>query len=141
MQRTGRKNEPQFRIVVGEHTIGPKSGKFLEKLGSLNPKTKEKTLNVERTKYWIEKGAQVSDTMHNLLIEMGVIKGKKINVLPKKTVEKKEEEVPAAASEPAKEVSAETSAEETPAPQEESVPEGAPAESAEKEKPAEAPAA
>lgn len=95
MQRTGRKNEPQFRIVVGEHTIGPKSGKFLEKLGSLNPKTKEKTLNVERVKHWLEKGAQPSDTMHNLLIEMGIIKGKKVNVLPKKTVAKKVEEIPA----------------------------------------------
>lgn len=91
MQRTGRKNEPQFRIVVGEHTIGPKSGKFLEKIGSYNPKTKEKTLDAERAKYWMSKGAQVSDSLHNLFITMGVVKGKKVNVLPKKTVPKKEE--------------------------------------------------
>lgn len=96
MQRTGRKNEPQFRIVVGEHTIGPKSGKFLEKIGSYNPKTKEKTLDAERATYWMGKGAQVSDSLHNLFITMGVIKGKKVNVLPKKTVPKKEEAAPAA---------------------------------------------
>lgn len=95
MQRTGRKNEPQFRIVVGEHTMGPKSGKFLEKLGSYNPKTKEKTLNTERVEYWIGKGALLSDTMHNLLVGMGVRKGKKINVLPKKTVAAKPEDAPA----------------------------------------------
>lgn len=95
MQRTGRKNEPQFRIVVGEHTMGPKSGKFLEKLGSYNPKTKEKILNTERVEYWIGKGALLSDTMHNLLVGMGVRKGKKINVLPKKTVAAKPEDVPA----------------------------------------------
>lgn len=93
MQRTGRKNEPQFRIVVGEHTIGPKSGKFLEKLGSFNPKSDEKTLDVERVKYWMGNGAQTSPRVHNLLVDMGVVKGKKINVLPKKTVAKKEEEV------------------------------------------------
>jgi len=126
MQRTGRKNEPQFRIVVGEHTIGPKSGKFLEKLGSYNPKTKEKTLDTERAKYWMEKGAGLSDTMHNLFVEMGVTKGKKINVLPKKTVpEKPAEEAPAeeVAAAPAAEESApeaapvaeETPTEETPA--------------------------
>jgi small subunit ribosomal protein S16 len=77
--------------VVGEHTIGPKSGKFLEKIGSYNPKTKEKTLDAERATYWMSKGAQVSDSLHNLFITMGVIKGKKVNVLPKKTVPKKEE--------------------------------------------------
>lgn len=96
MQRTGRKNEPQFRIVVGEHTMGPKSGKFLEKLGSFNPKTDEKTLDVERVKYWMSNGAQTSPRVHNLLVDMGVVKAKKINVLPKKTVEKKEEAAPAA---------------------------------------------
>lgn len=121
MQRTGRVNEPQFRIVVGEHTIGPKSGKFLEKLGSFNPKTKEKTLDTDRVKYWIGKGAGLSDTMHNFLINAGVISGKKINVLPKKTVEKKEEPVAEApkaeeSAAAAPEVASETPTE-TPAPE------------------------
>lgn len=113
MQRTGRKNEPQFRIVVGEHTIGPKSGKFLEKLGSFNPKSDEKTLDVERVKYWMGNGAQTSPRVHNLLVDMGVVKGKKINVLPKKTVAKKEEEVKEEA--PAAETAPAAAAEEAPA--------------------------
>lgn len=90
MQRVGRKNEPQFRIVVGEHTMGPKSGRFLEKLGSYDPKTKKHTLDTERAKHWMDKGAQLSDTLHNLFINIGVIKGDKINVLPKKTAPEKE---------------------------------------------------
>ena len=90
MQRKGSKNEPQFRIVVGEHTMGPKSGKFLEKLGSFNPKTDEKTLDVERVKYWMSHGAQVSPRIHNILVDMGITKGKKINVLPQKVLAKVE---------------------------------------------------
>lgn len=113
MQRTGRVNEPQFRIVVGEHTIGPKSGKFLEKIGSYNPKTKEKQLDTERVQYWIDRGAQVSDTIHNMFVSMGIRKGKKINVLPKKTVPVKEEVV-APAEAAAAPVAQETAPAETP---------------------------
>ena len=98
LQRTGRINDPAYRIVVTEHTRGPKSGKFVEKLGTYNPKTKARTLDADRVKYWISVGAQPSGTMHNMLITAGVISGKKVNVLPKKTVPKQEE---AAASEPA----------------------------------------
>lgn len=86
LQRTGRTHDPHFRVVVCEHTIGPKAGKYLEKLGSYNPKTKVRTLDEERIKHWISMGAQPSDTMSNMLVGAGVIKGKKINVLPKKKI-------------------------------------------------------
>ena len=82
MQRTGRTNAPSFRIVVLEHTRSPKAGNFLEKLGTYNPKTKVRILNAERIKYWISVGAQLSATVHNMLISAGIIEGKKINVLP-----------------------------------------------------------
>lgn len=99
-------------MVVGEHTMGPKSGKFLETLGSYNPKTKERTLSSERIQYWISKGAQASGTMHNMLVSANIISGKKINVLPKKTPPKKDE--------PA--VEAATPAQETPAASQEEAP-------------------
>ena len=84
-QRFGRKHEPAFRLVVTESTRGPKSGNFIEILGNHNPSQKDRTqLNAERINYWISKGAQVSPTVHNLLISKGVIEGKKVNVLPKK---------------------------------------------------------
>lgn len=75
-------------MVVAERTA-PVKGRFLESLGFLNPHTKEKKLNVERIKHWLEKGAQCSDTVHNLLVGEGVIKG------PKRAIKmgKKEESV------------------------------------------------
>jgi len=93
-QRTGRKNDPSFRIVVGEHTKHPKSGSHAETVGSYHPKTKEAIIDAEAIKGWIAKGAQASGTVHNLLISKGIIEGKKINVLPKKTPIVKEEEAP-----------------------------------------------
>src|ERR1700722_2191093 len=82
MQRIGRINQASYRIVVTEHTASPKAGKFVEKLGTYHPRTKVRTLNEERVKYWISVGAQPSATMHNMLVSAGVTSGKKINVLP-----------------------------------------------------------
>ena len=83
MQRTGRINVPSFRIVVVEHTASPKAGKFVEKLGTYDPKSKQRTLDTERVKYWMSVGAQPSATMHNMLVSLGILNAKKINILPK----------------------------------------------------------
>jgi len=115
MQRVGRINQPSFRIVVTEHARSTKAGKIVEKIGTYNPRTKARTLDEARVKYWISVGAQPSDTMHNMLISSGILSGKKVNVLPKKTVPKKE---PAAAEamadkeEPTPDVSSEVLAKE-----------------------------
>ena len=127
LQRTGRTNDPSYRVVVTEHTNGPKSGRAVEKVGTYNPKSKERTLDAERIKYWISKGAKPSGTMHNMLISAGIISGKKVNVLPKKTVPKKEE-----AAIPATPMEAAPSAE---APAEESKAEEAPMEEKKDEAP------
>ena len=58
-----------------------KSGAFLEILGSYNPKTKKLQLKNEIIKAWIIKGAQLSNTAHNLLVGAKVIDGPKINVV------------------------------------------------------------
>jgi small subunit ribosomal protein S16 len=89
-QRIGRKNDPAFRIAVLEKTAGPKAGKYVELVGNYNPKTKDTNLDADRIKYWISNGAQVSGSLHNLLINKGVLEGKKVNVLPKKTAPVKE---------------------------------------------------
>ena len=116
LQRTGRKHEPTFRVVLTDSKNGPKSGKFLEILGSYDARRNQDTqLKKERIQYWIGQGAQVSDTIHNLLITHEVIAGEKINVLPQKTPIRKEqpvEEAPVAAPVPAEEAPAETPAEE-----------------------------
>ena len=92
MQRIGRKNDPAYRIVVIEHTRGPKSGNFVEQVGSYNPKTKDLQLKDDRVKYWISVGAQPGGTVHNMLVNKGVIKADKINVLPQKSPVVKEVE-------------------------------------------------
>ncbi len=141
LQRTGRKHEPTFRVVLTDSKNGPKSGKFLEILGSYDARRNADTqLKKERIQHWIAQGAQVSDTMHNLLITHSVIAGEKKNVLPQKTPIRKEvpvvEEAPAAPVEtPAEEVAPE-------APVEEPVAAEAPTEEtpAQEEAPVEAPA-
>lgn len=50
----------------------------MEEVGSSDPVKKKKILNAERIKYWISKGAQPSDSIHNLLISEKIIEGKKI---------------------------------------------------------------
>jgi len=92
LQRIGRKNDPSFRAVLTDSKNSTKSGKFLEILGTYNPKAGEKDLKADRIKYWISQGAKCSDTMHNFLVHDKVIEGKKINVLPKKkpTLKRKE---------------------------------------------------
>ena len=89
-QRIGRRKNPSFRIIVAQSTIGPKSGKFIEKLGFYNPIEKTKGINKDRVLYWIKQGAMMSDTAHNLFVSEKVIEGKKKNVLPKKTPIKKD---------------------------------------------------
>lgn len=98
MQRTGRINDPSFRIVVVEHTTPSKAGKYIDKVGAYNPKTKTRTLDEARIQHWISVGAQPSDTVHNMLVSAGIVKGKKINVLPAyKAPEKPAEEAAPAA--------------------------------------------
>lgn len=89
----GRKNDPSFRLVLTDSKNATRSGKFLEILGAYSARQGEPTIKGERIKYWMSVGAKPSDTVHNLLIKEKIITGKKINVLPKKTVPKKEEEI------------------------------------------------
>src|SRR5574343_546004 len=92
LQRIGRKNDPAFRAVLTDSKNSTKSGRFLEIVGTYNPKAGEAKFDSEKIKYWISKGAQLSETMHNFLVHQKVIDGKKKNVLPKKkpTVKRKD---------------------------------------------------
>jgi len=92
LQRIGRKNDPAFRVVLTDSKNSTKSGRFLEIVGTYNPKAGETKFEKERIIYWMSKGAKLSDTMHNFLVHEKVIEGKKVNVLPKKkpTLKRKE---------------------------------------------------
>lgn len=108
LQRVGRKHEPVFRVVVTDSHSGPKAGKSVEILGLYDPRFNKSEIKGERVKYWMDNGAQVSPTVHNLLVGSKVIEGKKVNVLPKKSAPVKEEA-------PAEEVVAEAPQAEAPA--------------------------
>ena len=89
LQKVGKIHTATFRVVVTQKTAAAKR-KYLELLGNLNRKTKAVSLNKERILYWISKGAQPSETMHNLLISQGVITGE---MIPFHKVSKKAPEV------------------------------------------------
>lgn len=97
-QRIGRTNDPAFRIAVLEKARAAKAGSIVELLGTYNPRSKALTLNEEHVKEWIAKGAQPTDSIRNLLINKGVIEGKKVNALPKKTPQKNEAKIAAEAA-------------------------------------------
>ena len=68
MKRIGAKNNPVFRIVVADGR-SPRDGKFIEEIGTYNPQLKGNNvkLDLDRTKYWIGKGAQPSDTVASFI--------------------------------------------------------------------------
>ena len=94
LARTGKKNKAQFRLVVAEKARAANK-KFVEILGHYNPHSKEKVFKKERIQYWISKGAQPSPTVHNFLIDLKIIEGKKVTSWKpkKKAAEEKKEEV------------------------------------------------
>lgn len=99
LQRIGRKNEPSFRLVLTDSKSAAKKN-AMEILGSHDFRKTNTVLNKDRILHWISMGAQVSDTAHNLLVSNKILTEKKKNVLPKKTVPKKEEGVVAEAPTP-----------------------------------------
>jgi small subunit ribosomal protein S16 len=88
-QRIGRKNDAAFRMAVLPKASGPKAGKYVDLVGTYNPKTKAITVDAEKIKDWVSKGAQMSPSLHNLLVKNGAIEGTKTaKVVSKKNLEK-----------------------------------------------------
>jgi small subunit ribosomal protein S16 len=158
MSRGGAKKRPVYKIVIAD-SRKPRDGRFIEKVGFFNPllpKDKKERLNldVDRIKYWLEKGAKPSDRIARFLGEANIIpkpaqRNNPNKAKPKKKAQERlaaaeeakkaaEEAVKAEAEKPAEEAAkaeAEKTAEPTPAPANE-----APAEETKsEEKPAEEP--
>ena len=77
LRRQGRKKSPTYRIVVADGRA-PRDGKFIEILGQYAPRTGDQALqlNTERANYWLDNGAQPSDTVRSLLRKAGVLKAR-----------------------------------------------------------------
>ncbi len=88
--KVGRKGQPFYKIVVTDKNNAPAGGRFIDEIGFYNPLTKEFSIKEEKVSEWRDKGAQCSDTVRNLLIKKGIIKGKKANVFSLSERKKKE---------------------------------------------------
>ena len=103
LQRIGKAKKATYRLIVSEKARDTQ-GMYLENVGTYNPHAKENQFQpkADRIKHWIEKGAQTSDTVHNLLVTAGISKEKKKKSVylstkrKKKLEEKKKAGAPAA---------------------------------------------
>ena len=77
LRRTGRKKTPTYRIVVAD-SQSPRDGRFIEIIGQYVPRQGNTAINleVERANYWLDNGAQPSDTVRSLLRRAGVLKAR-----------------------------------------------------------------
>ena len=68
LRRVGTKNVPAYRIVVAD-ARSPRDGRFIENLGTYDPRKAGDNFRVDldRAKYWVQKGAQPSDTVRSIL--------------------------------------------------------------------------
>ena len=74
LQRHGRKDYAFYQIVIAD-SRAPRDGRFIERIGSYNPNTNPATidLNFDRALYWLQTGAQPTDTTRNILSSQGVL--------------------------------------------------------------------
>jgi small subunit ribosomal protein S16 len=77
LRRTGRKKTPTYRIVVAD-SQSPRDGRFIEIIGQYAPRQGNTALNLktDRANYWLDQGAQPSDTVRSLLRRAGVLKAR-----------------------------------------------------------------
>lgn len=90
LQRTGKRGQAYFRVVVVEHTKKPR-GEFLELLGNYDPHKKELNVKMDRVGHWISKGAQASPTVNNLLVNYKYWDKPKVQSWKPKKSDKKQE--------------------------------------------------
>ncbi len=76
LKRVGKKKQPYYRVVVAD-VRSPRDGRFIEEIGTYNPHTQPSTFKVdaERVKYWLETGAQPTETVRKLLHYNNVLEG------------------------------------------------------------------
>jgi small subunit ribosomal protein S16 len=74
LRKMGKKKQPVYKVVAAD-SRSPREGKFIEAIGLYNPKTDPATINIneERALYWLNVGAQPTDTVKNLLSNQGII--------------------------------------------------------------------
>ncbi len=93
LSQKGKTNKRMFRLIISEKIRDP-FGNALETLGSYNPHSKELVARTERINYWLSKGAQMTPTVNNLLVDHKIIEKEKVVASKKgKKSEKKKKQV------------------------------------------------
>ena len=134
LSRGGSKKRPFYRIVVAE-AAAPRDGRYVERVGHYNPMVPKEhenrlSVNSDRVKFWMNKGAQPTDRVHKLLALADILNAPEIREQPKKSaVGKKRAEREAEVAE-AKAAADAAAAAETEAAAEEAQAEAAPLEEA-----------
>ena len=74
LKRIGAKKAPFYRVVVADSRY-PRNGRFIEEIGSYNPLTEPAQISIdgEKAKAWISKGAQPTETVKALLKKSGIV--------------------------------------------------------------------
>lgn len=74
LKRIGRRGQPHYRIVVMESAT-PRDSKAIEEIGYYNPRQNPSVFDLEkeRAKYWLEKGAQPTDTIAQYFVKEGLL--------------------------------------------------------------------
>jgi len=74
LRRTGFRNQPSYRIVAAEKE-SPRDGRYLEILGSYNPRTDPFTISVQedRVFHWMKNGAQPSESVMQIFNAVGLL--------------------------------------------------------------------
>jgi small subunit ribosomal protein S16 len=77
LRRVGRKKSPIYRIVVAD-SQSPRDGRFIEIIGNYSPRHGDTAIDLkkDRANYWLDNGAQPSDTVRSLLRRAGVLKAR-----------------------------------------------------------------
>ena len=74
LRRMGQKKAPFYRVIVAD-SRSPRDGRFIEMIGTYNPMTDPATVNIDadKAKKWIANGAQLTDTVKDLLKKNNVL--------------------------------------------------------------------
>lgn len=113
LQRVGKAKHPTYRLIISEKARDTQYN-YLELLGTFDPHAKEDKqmiFKTDRIKYWLEKGSQTSNTVHNLFMKHGIIgeskKKKSVYISKKRTAKLAEKKKSAKVETPVAEVKTE----------------------------------
>ncbi len=74
LRRVGAKKQPSYRLVIAD-SRSPRDGRFIDVIGSYNPRTKPTTIVVdaEKARKWLSQGARPTESAASILYRAGIV--------------------------------------------------------------------